>query len=142
MTKRFSTFILMGACAMILSGCVSREQADAKLAKGCEAGVNVILPQGRKIARIAKSEFTPATEGAGMRHVKLTAIENDGFLESENVFECVFEESFGFLNSGHTAAIYQVRAGDTMIGKSGNEIIGDAQVFMKLNDAMRDAMYQ
>lgn len=141
MTRKFSTFILIGACAMILSGCVSREQADAKLAKGCEAGVNVILPEGRKIARIAKSEFTPATEGHGMRHVKLTAIETDSFLESENIFECVFEEGFGFLNSSHTAAIYQVRAGDTMIGKSGNEIVGDAQVFMKLNDAMRDAMY-
>ena len=141
MTKRFSTFILMGACAMILSGCVSREQADAKLAKGCEAGANVILPEGRKITRIAKSEFTPATEGRGMRHVKLTTIENDGFLEIENTVECVFEENFGFLNSGHSAAIYQVSAGDTVIGKSGSQIIGDAQVFLKLNDAMRDAMY-
>lgn len=140
-SKRFSTLILMGVCAMTLSACVSREQADAKLAKGCEAGVNVILPEGRKITRIAKSEFTPATEGAGMRHVKLTAVETDGFLETENVFECVFEESFGFLGSGHTAAIYQVRAGDTMIGKSGNQIVGDAQIFLKLNDAMRDAMY-
>lgn len=142
MTGRFSTLIMLGVCALTLSGCVSREQADAKLAKGCEAGVNVILPEGRKITRIAKSEFTPATEGAGMRHVKLTAIETDGFLETENVFECVFEESFGFLNSAYTAAAYQVRAGDIVIGKSGHEIIGDAQTFMKLNDAMRSVMYE
>ncbi len=141
MTGRFSTFILLGVCAALLSGCVSREQADTKMAKGCEAGVKVILPEGRTIARIAKTEFTPATEGPGMRHVKLTAIENDGFLETENVFECVFEENFGFLNGSHSAAIYQVRAGDLVIGKSGNEIIGDAQTFIKLNDAMREVMY-
>lgn len=133
--------ILLGASSLLLTACVSREQADAKLAKGCEAGVNVILPEGRKITRIAKTDFTPATEGPGMRHVKLTAVETDGFLEVENMYDCVFEEGFGFLNTTHTAAVYQVRAGDIMIGKSGNEIVGDAQQFLKLNDAMRDAMY-
>ncbi|HEY0901744.1 MAG TPA: hypothetical protein VGD95_06435 [Micavibrio sp.] len=141
MKKIISTFILMGVSAALLSACVSREQADAKLAKGCEAGVNAILPAGRKITRVAKSEFTPATEGPGMRHVKLTAIETDGFLEVENTVECVFEEGFAFLNSSHTAALYQVRAGEIMIGKSGNEIVGDAQQFLKLNEAIRNAMY-
>lgn len=141
MTNRFSTFIIMGTCAMLLSGCVSREQADAKLAKACEAGVNAILPEGRKITRVADTEFSPATEGQGMRHVVLKAVETDGFLETETEFVCVFEESFGFLNTGYTAAAYQVRAGDLVVGKSGNEILGDAQIFMKLNDAMRDAMY-
>jgi hypothetical protein len=33
---------------LLLSGCVSREQADAKLAKGCEAaGVNALLTRSR-----------------------------------------------------------------------------------------------
>ncbi len=141
MKNLIATFILMGVSASLLTACVSREQADAKLAKGCEAGVNAILPEGRKITRIAKTEFTPATEGRGMRHVKMTAVETDGFLEVENVFECVFEEGFGFLNSNYTAAVYQVRAGDIMIGKSGDEIVGDAQQFIKLNDAIRGALY-
>lgn len=141
MTNRFSTFVILGTCAMLLSGCVSREQADTKLAKACEAGVNAILPEGRKITRVADTQFTPSTEGQGMRHVKLKTIETDGFLETETEFVCVFEESFSFLNMGYTAAPYQVRAGDLIVGKSGNEILGDAQAFMKLNDAMHDALY-
>ena len=126
---------------MLLSGCVSREQADAKLAKGCEAGVNALLPEGRTITRIADTKFSPSPEGPGMRHVKLKAIETDGFLEVESEFECVFEESFGFLKNNFTASIYQVRTGERVVGKSGNEILGDANDFLKLTDAIRDAMY-
>lgn len=142
MKKLAQAIMLCSASVLLLTGCVSREHADAKLAKACEAGVNVVLPEGRKITRVAKTDFSPATEGPAMRHVKLTAIETDGFLEIENAFDCVFEESSGFLNSNHTASVYYVRAGDRMIGKSGNEIIGSAAEFMELNDAMRDAMYK
>lgn len=141
MTTRFHTFILLGTCALLLSGCVSREQADAKLAKGCVAGVNAMLPEGRKIERTVSTDFSPSPEGQGMRHVKLKAIENDGFLEVESDFECVFEESFGIFNMGYTASIYQVRTGERVVGKSGDEILGDANDFLKLTDAIRDAMY-
>lgn len=141
MTARFHTFVLLGACALLLSGCVSREQADAKLAKGCEAGVNALLPEGRTISKVADAKFSPSPEGANMRHVTLKAIENDGFLEVENSFECIFEESFGFLNANYTASVYQVRTGERVVGKSGNEILGDAQDFLKLTDAIREAMY-
>lgn len=141
MTARFHTFLLMGACAVLLSGCVSREQADAKLAKGCEAGVKAMLSEGRTIAKIADTKFSPSPEGPSMRHVTLNAIENDGFLEVENKFECVFDEQFGLFNMNYTASIYQVRTGERVIGKSGNEILGDAQDFLKLTDAIREAMY-
>jgi len=141
MNARFQTFFILGACALLLSGCVSREQADAKLAKGCAAGVNALLPEGRKIERTIDTQFSPSPEGSDMRHVKLKAIENDGWLEVESEFECVFEESFGFLNTNYTASIYQVRTGERVVGKSGNEILGDADDFMKLTDAIREAMY-
>lgn len=141
MKTRLHTFVILGACAVLLSGCVSREQADAKLAKGCEAGVNALLPEGRTITRIADTKFSPSPEGPDMRHVKLKTIETDGFLEVESDFECVFEESFGFLRTGYTASVYQVRTGERVVGKSGNEILGDAQDFLKLTDAIREAMY-
>ena len=41
----------------------------------------------------------------------------------------------------YTASIYPVRTGERVIGKSGNEILGDAQDFLKLTDAIREAMY-
>lgn len=141
MTARLHTFVLLGTCALLLSGCVSREQADAKLAKGCQAGVNALLPEGRTITKIADTKFSPSPEGPSMRHVSLKAIENDGFLEVENTFECVFDESFGFMNMNYTASIYQVRTGERVVGKSGNEILGDANDFLKLTDAIREAMY-
>lgn len=136
----YLTLSVLLSCAL-LSGCVSRDQADATLAKGCEAGVAALLPPERRIERITEKKFSPSPEGVGMRRVMLKAIENDGFLEVESEFECVFEESFGLFNMNHTGSIYQVRTGDRVIGRSGNEIMGDAQDFIKLTDAIRDAMY-
>ena len=142
MKRHIQTLLLMTVCATLLSGCVSREQADAKLAKGCEAGVNALLTPPRKIEKILDTKFSPSPEGADMRHVKLHVMENDGWLEVESDFECIFEESFGFFQSNHTASIYQVRTGERIVGKSGNEIMGDAQDFLKLTDAIREAMYE
>lgn len=129
-------------CLLALGGCVSREQADAKLARGCEAGVKAILPEGYSVARIESTEFSPATQGTGYRHVTLKAVELDGWLETPKEYECVFEESFGFLSANHTAAIYQIRAGDKVVGKSGREIIGETEDFLKLTEAIRRAMYE
>lgn len=141
MKPYFLTLSVLISCTLLLSGCVSRAQADATLAKGCEAGVAALLPPERKIERISDKTFSPSPEGVGMRRVMLKAIENDGFLEVESEFECVFEESFGLFNMNHTASVYQVRTGDRIIGKSGNQIMGDAQDFIKLTDAIREAMY-
>ncbi len=138
--KKFS-FLLLAASLPLLTGCIDRAQADAKLAKGCEAGVNTMLENGDQIGKVVKTEFTPATEGQGMRHVALTATIKDDWSEQEQTYECVFEEDFGPMNMTHTAAIYQVKVGDKVIGKSGNEIMGDAQDFLKLNEAIRQAMY-
>lgn len=142
MTKKFYRLALAVAGILALSGCVSREQADAKLAKGCEAGINALLTEPRKIEKILETKFSPSPEGAGMRHVALHVMENDGWLEVESDFECVFEESFGILQMSHAASIYQVRTGERIVGKSGNEILGDANDFLKLTDAIRKAMYE
>jgi hypothetical protein len=125
-----------------LSGCVSRDQADEKLAKGCQAGVEAILPEGYSIARVESKEFSPATEGTGYRHVTLKATQMDGWLETPQTYECVFEESFGIFHTSFTAAIYQIKTEDKIVGKSGGELIGDTEDFIKLNDAIRKAMYE
>ena len=141
MPFRFS--IICAAALLLLTGCVDRAAADAKLAKGCEAGIAAMLPEGVKIGKILGTEYTDSVEGRGFRHVKLQAIETDGWAETEKDYVCIFEESFGFLNTHHTAAIYQLRVSeDQVYGKSGREILGDAQDFIKLTDAIREAMYQ
>jgi len=128
-------------CAMALTGCVNREQADAKLAKACEAAVNVFLVDGQRIDKVKGSTATASPEGPDMRHITIQTIMMDGWIEAENNYECVFQEGFGFLNSGYTASIYQVKVGDTVVGKSGNEVLGTAEEHMKLNEAVRKALY-
>ena len=139
-TRHFHTFIALGACALLLAGCVSREQADAKLGKGCAAGISALLPEGRKIERIVDTKFSASPLGDDMRLVQLKAIENDGFLEIETNFECTFEEGFGPFGLSYNGVIHQMRIGETIIGRSGDEILGSATDFIKLTDAVTDAM--
>ncbi|MBU0800359.1 MAG: hypothetical protein KKA05_05080 [Alphaproteobacteria bacterium] len=137
------SLLAAAAAALLLSGCVDRAAADAQLAKGCEAGVNALLTDDMKITRVDSSSFSASPEGQGFRHVSLKALITDGWAEENREFVCIFEESFGFLNASHTAALYQLRLSpEEIYGKSGKEILGDTQAFIKLNDAIREAMYQ
>ncbi len=129
-------------CVLALSGCVDRAQADAKLARACEAGVNALFPEGQEITKIVNKTFQKSPVGPGFRHITLDTIKNDDWLEEEIKVECIFEESFGFLNANYVASIYQVRTGDQTYGQSGKTIMGDAQDFIKLTDAVREALYE
>ena len=126
---------------LLLTGCVSRQQADAMLERGCAAGVNALMKDGRKIGKVLDTGFQVSPEGQGFRHVDLTVTLADDWLESKNHYDCVFEESFGFLNMNYTASIYQIRIGSDVYGKAGGQILGTAEDFIKLTDAIRAAMY-
>jgi hypothetical protein len=139
--KTMARFFFLTLCALTLSGCVDRTQADATLAKGCAAGAASLLPEGSKLGAIRNTEFSPSPEGPNMRHVALTAVTMDGYLEQEVTYQCIFEESFGLMKMNYTAAIYQVRVNDQIYGKSGNKIQGSFDDFIKLTDAIRKAMY-
>ncbi len=137
-----SRVCLTFACVLALSGCVNREQADAKLSKACEAAVTVFLAEGQKIDKVKSADFTASPEGPDMRHVTIHTIMMDGWIEAENDYECIFQEGFGFLNSGYTASIEQVKVGETVVGRAGGEILGGAEDHMKMNDAVRKALYE
>lgn len=140
---RYTPQILAAFMALpLLTGCVNREQADEKLVKGCAAGIAALLPEGRTMGEIKSTKLTESPEGANFRHVTLSAIEKDGWLENEVEYECTFEENFGFLNSNYTGSIYQIKFDDQVYGKSGGEILGSAEDFVKLTDAIRKAMYE
>lgn len=141
MTHTIRVFALL-FCALSLTACVSREQADEKLARACSAGVSAILPEGQEIGPIGDKKFTPASDGPNMRHVALTVKMDDGWIEDNTTYECVFEENFGFMRTTYTASLYNLKAGERIFGKSGNEISGDAEDFIKLTDAVRKALYE
>lgn len=139
--KRLSLFALC-ASMLLLGACVTREQADEQLAKGCQAGISVLLPDDQKIDKIIRSEYTPASEGVGFRHVTIVATLENDWLEEEYEYQCVFDENFGFLKSSYSAAIMKLDTGDGRIyGQAGARILGDAQDWIKITAAVNKAMY-
>jgi len=140
--EKSAGLLFLFICLIGLSGCVSREQADAKLVKGCAAGINVFLPEEQEIDKIINVKSTPSPIGQGYRHVTLTATVKNDWLEAEHIYECDFQENFGFLNSNYTAAFERLDAEGIVIGRAGGKILGDIQDFLKLEDAIRKAMYE
>lgn len=140
--KKYFNIILLSICLISLSGCISREQADATLVKGCLAGVKSLLPEYKDIKEVINTTVKPSPIGNRYRHIDVQAIELDGWLEVETDYQCVFEESFGFMKASHTAVIHQIHIGEKFYGKAGNNIEGSTQDFIRLTDAIREAMYE
>ena len=141
-SKLYAGTALLLTATLLLSGCVNREQADTKLSKACGAAAVALLPEGAKIDSIKSFTASPSPEGPDHRYIEVTAIYVDGWIEQENVYKCVFQEGFGFLNSGYTATTIKVDTGERIIGKSGDEISGDAQDWLKITDAVRSSLYE
>ena len=139
--NRISKFLILFICMISLSSCVSREQADAKLARACLAGVKALLPKNKDIGEITGTKFTPSPEGPDFRHVTVNVKEKDGWLENDVDYECTFQEQYGVFRLTYTAMIYQLKFGDKIIGKAGNEIVGSFDEFTKLTDAIRESLY-
>lgn len=137
-----STGLAALACVIALTGCVNREQADAKLGKGCAAAVNVLLEDGQRIDEVKSSSATASPVGPDFRHVTIHTVMMDGWLETEYDYECTFQEGFGFLNSGYTASLYEVQVGDKVVGKAGDKILGSAEDHLKVIEAVRQALYE
>jgi hypothetical protein len=137
--RHIALFMIIPALA--LTGCVSREQADERLAHGCAAAAELFIAEGHTIKTITEKTFRddPAL-GAGYRGVHLKAIESDGWADAEQDYKCIFIEDFGIFGTGHDAGIYQVVVGDNIYGKDGNEILGTFEEHLKLNETVDRAM--
>ncbi len=133
--------VLSVLCLLCLAGCVSREQADAKLTKGCVAGAKNFIAEDSTVKSIEKSRFKASGElGKGYREVIVDVIESDGLYEPEKQYKCVFFEEFGLFNMTHNASIYQLEVDGEIFGKRGDEIIGSLEEHMSLIDTVQEAM--
>lgn len=140
MTKR-KYMITALAALLTLTGCITREQADARLAKGCKAGVEVFLTNGFNIKKIKKTTFKNSTEfGNGFRDVDIKAVESDGWIDSDKDYHCTFAEERDLLGSYHRATIYQVKVDGQIYGQSGTQIMGDTATIAKMTKAVENAM--
>lgn len=132
-------FFLVFALSLPLAACVSRDQADARLARGCKAAAELFLPEGTTIKDIRKQVFGASDQDSGLRSVILTATETDGWTDEEKEYRCLFEESFGFSGS-YTAVIEQFRTGDTVYGKENGKILGSFDDHLKLTETVERAL--
>ena len=135
------TALLFVISLLVLTGCVTREQADARIARGCAAGIEMFLAEGFEIKEIKDKLFKDSREfGSGYRNVILKAVESDGWLDVDKQYECVFAESFGFLNATHAATIYQLKVNGQVYGNEDGKIKGNFKTHLKLTETVERAM--
>ena len=126
--------------ALTLSACVSQEQADAKMEKGCQAAVEaMIAPRSIKEVKATSGE-NEKTMGSTYRRIKVSYVKNDDFAESVREGSCLFSQQWGFLKSSHTALLEQVKYNDQIIGKVDGNVQGSMDDFVKLTEKVDTAM--
>lgn len=129
------------ACVLVLTGCVQRGQADERLARGCAAAAELFLDEGFRIKEIRNKTFRDDPDlGKGYRQVTLSAVETDSWLDVDKEYRCIFVEEFGFLNSTHTATIYQVKVNGETYGREGDQILGSFEDQLRLTETVEQAM--
>lgn len=139
--KKF-VVILSVVSTLALAGCVTQQQADAKMGEGCKAAVNAMIEPKKLLDTKAVNYADEQTEGSLYRRVTLTAIEKDGWVEVQKDYKCLFAQQWGLLKSSHTALLEQLSVGDQFYGKKDGKIIGSMEDFMKLTGKADTAMGQ
>ncbi len=134
--------IIIGlSCVLLLTSCITREQADSRLALGCAAAVELFLDDNFTIKEIKKKVYSTPTEfGTGFRKVNLFAIESDNWLDIDKEYSCVFAEEFGFLQATHQTSIYQVKVNGKTYGREGDKILGSMEDHLRLEEVVDNAM--
>ncbi len=133
--------IISLSCVLLLTSCITREQADDRLTRGCVAAVELFIEDGYKIKEIKKSTYKTSQEfGSGYREVMVFAIEYDGWVEIDNEYRCIFAEELKSFGNSHKASIYQVKVNGETYGREGNNILGDMATHLKLTETVNNAM--
>lgn len=133
---------LAAVSILALAGCVSQEQADAKMVKGCEAAIGAMInPDTIKEVKASTTE-DEKTMGSVYRRVTLTYVENDDFANTELQGSCLFSQQWGMMKSSHAALLEQVAYDDQIVGKVDGNIQGDMNDFLKLTETVDAAMAQ
>lgn len=137
-------FLILTLCSVFLmTGCSSREEADKKIAKGCEAGVRSLLAMDKYDRQIDKvKKVTYGKDDLG-RLVTLDAgIKNKAYsYDGDESFTCIFSEEYSFGFIAYKASLERLTIGTDVYGRDANGTIqGELNDYMRLTDAVQDAM--
>lgn len=126
----------------VLSGCVTQQQADAKMGKGCEASVIAMIAP-KTLMTVKSTNYSDEQNKESLyRRVTIVAVEKDGWLELEKTYSCLFAQDWGLFKSSHTAMLEQLVIGDQILGKKDGVIQGSMDDFLQLTGAAETAMGQ
>ena len=140
--KKCIMTLLFAFSALGLSACVTQDQADVKMAKGCAAGVGSLI-KPREIQEIKVQRYAnEQAEGGLHRRITLEAIEKDGWVELDKEYSCLFMQQWGLFKSSHEALLVQVKFDDEIVGKKDGVLTGDFDDFLSLTRVVDAAMGQ
>lgn len=140
--KKTSFIALMGVSILSLAGCVSQEQADEKMSKGCQAAVGAMI-EPKTLTTIKSTRFADEVNMDGeYRRVSITAVEKDGWMELDKEYSCLFQQQWGMMKSSHIAMLEQVAYDSQILGKKDGKVIGSMDDYMKLTRSADTAMGQ
>jgi hypothetical protein len=125
---------------ILLTGC--QDDSEDRLARGCEAGVKVMLAKDaydRQIGSVKGKRFGMSD---GFKLVTLDTVTktkefND---EKDESFECKFEESSMPFGIAWRAALVQLKIDDVIYGSEGGEVYGTIEDQLALTAAVEGAM--
>ncbi|MEM8832957.1 MAG: hypothetical protein AAGB32_00300 [Pseudomonadota bacterium] len=128
----------------LLVGCITQAQADQKLADGCQSGIKGLLESsGKNIKEVKTIRYANEENNDGMhRRITIEAVEQDGWLELEKEYSCLFMQEWGLFKSYHRAALAQIILDEELIGKKDGVIHGDVQTYLKLVESIDQRMHQ
>jgi hypothetical protein len=137
-----STLGLLAITSLSLSGCVTQQQADAKMGKGCEAALAVVMGD-KQIQTVKATNYSDEqTEGSLFRRVTIDLVEKDGWAELDKQYSCLFAQEWALFRMNHTAMLEQVVVDDKILGKKDGQILGNIDEFMNLVSKVDTAMTQ
>jgi hypothetical protein len=139
--KRTPLALAMIAC-LPLSACVTQQQADAKMGKGCEAALAVVMGD-KQIVKVKATNYSDEeTEGSLYRRITIDLVEKDGWAELDKQYSCLFAQEWAMFRMTHNALLEQVVMGDKIMGKKDGQILGNIDEFMNLVSKVDTAMTQ
>ncbi len=141
--KKYSLSFLSVLSLLVLSACVSQDQADEKMVKGCKAAIEVAIAPA-KIADILSTTyaFEDNKDGDSFRRITLKTFEKDGWIEREKEYSCLYAEQWGIAKTSHVATLESLSYDDIILGKKDGDVIGGLKNFMNLVNASQTAMDQ
>lgn len=135
--------LVLGVCALtLLTGCGSREAAETKLARGCEAAAKAMLNKEQydhQIDAVTSKKFGKS-EGFTLVTIDTNTKNKEYGYENPETFQCKFEESSGPFGLNWKAALVQLKVGEDVYGSEGGQLYGTVEDQMALTAAVESAM--